>query len=153
LILRSEIRKSDIRLLRDSLRSLTGRELVDAALTDVEGTEAAFRAPFVLLSHNAERDPILTSYANLCALELLELSWDDAIALPSRLTAAAPERTERDRLLGEVSATGCIDDCSGIRISRNGRRFRIKRATVWNLTDETGHYHGQAATFREWAFL
>jgi hypothetical protein len=141
-----------IRLLRDSLRSLTGRELVDPALTDVEGAEAAFRAPFVLLSHNAERDPILT-YANLCALELFEFSWDDAIALPSRLTAAAPERAERDRLLVEVAANGYIDDYSGIRISRNGRRFRIKRATVWKLTDEAGHYHGQAATFREWAFL
>jgi two-component system chemotaxis sensor kinase CheA len=37
-----------------------------------------------------------------------------------------------------------------IRISRNGRRFRILHATVFNLLDQTGSYVGQAATFADW---
>ena len=29
-------------------------------------------------------------------------------------------------------------------------RFRIERATVWNVVDAGGVYRGQAATFSEW---
>ena len=67
-----------------------------------------------------------------------------------RLTAQAPNREERARLLAQVAAKGYIDDYSGVRISRKGRRFRIERATVWNLTDENGSPCGQAATFSKW---
>lgn len=38
-------------------------------------------------------------------------------------------------------------------IARTGRRFRIERATVWNLTDDAGRRCGQAATFRTWRYL
>ena len=69
--------------------------------------------------------------------------------MPSRLTAEAPDRIERARLLAEVAARGSIDDYSGVRISRTGQRFRIEQATVWNLTDETGQRCGQAATFQK----
>jgi hypothetical protein len=72
--------------------------------------------------------------------------------MPSRLTAEAPDRTERARLLAEVAARGFIDDYSGVRISRTGQRFRIERATVWNLSDDEGRRCGQAATFRTWRY-
>jgi len=52
-----------------------------------------------------------------------------------------------------VRDNGFIDDYSGIRISLNGRRFRINQATVWNVLDEAGAYAGQAATFSSWEFL
>ena len=58
--------------------------------------------------------------------------------MPSRLTAEAPDRAERARLLAEVTARGFIDDYSGVRISHTGPRFQIQRATVWNLTDDQG---------------
>jgi len=103
----------------------------------------------VVLSHNAAPDPILT-YGNLKALELFELSWEELAQMPSRLTAEAPDRAERARLLAAVAARGFIDDYSGVRISRTGQRFRIERATVWNLTDDAGQLCGQAATFRTW---
>ena len=73
--------------------------------------------------------------------------------MPSRLTAEAPNREERARLLAQVTQHGFIDDYSGIRISTRGRRFRIAQATVWNLRDETGHPCGQAAMFAHWEFL
>ena len=114
--------------------------------------EALFHAPFVVLSHDAAPDPILT-YGNRAALELFALSWEQLIRTPSRLTAEAPNRAERARLLAEVTSRGFIDDYSGIRISHTGKRFLIERATVWNLINDEGRLCGQAATFREWRYL
>ena len=131
--------------LRRSFHTLTGRDLIEPALSP----EALFHAPFVVLSHDTAPDPILT-YGNQTALDLFALSWAELIQMPSRLTAEAPDRADRARLLAEVTAYGFIDNYSGVRISRTGQRFLIERATVWNLTDEEGRPCGQAATFREW---
>jgi len=57
------------------------------------------------------------------------MSWAELTRTPSRLTAEAPNREERARLLAAVTARGFIDDYSGVRISKSGRRFRIARAT------------------------
>jgi len=139
-------------LLRRAFHALTGRDLIDAALSPEAAAAAIFHAPFIVLSHDAAPDPILT-YGNAKALELFELTWEELIRLPSRYTAEAPNRAERARLLARVTAQGFIDDYSGVRISRTGQRFLIERATVWNLTDDTGQRCGQAATFREWRYL
>ncbi len=137
---------------RRTFHALTGRHLLDPALAPEAAAEALFHAPFVVLSHDAAPDPLLT-YGNRVALELFALSWEELIRMPSRLTAEAPDRAERARLLAAVTDRGYIDDYSGVRISRAGRRFRIEHATVWNLTDEAGRRCGQAATFREWRFV
>jgi hypothetical protein len=60
------------RLLR-SFRALTGRPLLDPALSPEAAADGLFHAPFVVLSHDAAPDPILT-YGNLAALELFALS-------------------------------------------------------------------------------
>lgn len=138
-----------IALLRRSLRQLTGRDLLDGETTDAEAARLLFQAPLVLLSHNRAPDPMLT-YGNLSALSLFEMSWEELTSMPSRLTAEAPDREERARLLAQVAARGFIDDYSGVRITSRGRRFRIEHATVWNLTDANGNPCGQAATFSEW---
>jgi hypothetical protein len=111
-----------------------------------------FAAPFVLVSHGTEADPVL-NYGNAAALALWEMTWEELTRTPSRLTAEAPNRAERARLLAAVTRAGFIDDYSGIRISKNGRRFRIAQATVWNLLDKQGRHAGQAATFSDWEFL
>lgn len=139
-------------LLRRSLRQLAGRDLVPPGLDPVEAARAVFEAPFVVLSHDATPDPVL-SYGNRAALALFELSWVELTRMPSRLTAEAPDRDERARLLARVAAQGWIDDYSGVRISRTGRRFRIEQATVWNLVDADGRRRGQAATFASWRDL
>ncbi|MDG4594310.1 MAG: MEKHLA domain-containing protein [Candidatus Contendobacter sp.] len=139
-------------LLRRAFHALTGRDLIDAALSPEAAAEALFHAPFVVLSHDAAPDPILT-YGNAKALELFELTWEELTRMPSRYTAEAPDRAERERLLARVAAQGFIDDYSGVRISRTGQRFLIEQATVWNLTDDAGQRCGQAATFREWRHL
>jgi len=135
--------------LRRTFHTLTGHPLIDPMLSPDAAAEALFYAPFVVLSHNTAPDPLLT-YGNRTALELFALTWEELIQMPSRYTAEAPNRAERARLLAEVTARGYINDYSGVRIARTGQRFLIERATVWNLTDETGQRCGQAAMFREW---
>ena len=81
------------------------------------------------------------------------MSWEELTRTPSRLTAEAPNREERARLLAMVATRGFIDDYSGVRISKAGRRFKISRATVWNLLAQDGQPCGQAAMFREWELL
>jgi hypothetical protein len=138
--------------LRRTFHALTGRDLIDPTLSPEAAAEALFHAPFVVLSHDAAPDPLLT-YGNRAALELFALTWEELIQMPSRLTAEAPNRAERTRLLAQVVALGFIDDYSGVRIARTRRRFLIQRATVWNLTDDQGRLCGQAATFREWRYV
>lgn len=139
-------------MLVDSHRRLTGRELLPHSGDPAVLAQRLFAAPFVVVSHGTEADPLL-NYGNAAALALWEMTWDEFIGMPSRLTAEAPERDERAGLLAAVAARGFIADYSGIRVSKSGRRFRISRATVWNLADERGVHCGQAATFDQWEFL
>jgi hypothetical protein len=135
-----------------SLRHWTGRELMPGVVVPAELARAVFEAPFVVVSHGTEADPVL-NYGNRAALTLWEMSWEELTCTPSRLTAEAPSREERARLLETVTRRGFIDDYSGVRISKTGRRFRISRATVWNLLTEDGRPYGQAAMFDRWEFL
>jgi len=139
-------------LIARSLKHWTGRDLLPGDFTEAEFAEKVFHAPFVLVSHGIETDPVL-NYGNQAALALWEMSWAELTRTPSRLTAEAPNREERARLLAEVTARGFIDDYWGIRISKSGRRFRIAQATVWNLLDGRKMYAGQAAMFSRWDFL
>jgi hypothetical protein len=138
--------------LAHSFRKFTGRDLLPGVTDGRELAEELFHAPFVVVSHGTEADPIL-NYGNAAALALWEMSWDELTRIPSRLTAETPLREERARLLAAVAARGFIDDYAGVRISKSGRRFRIEQATVWNLVDADGAPCGQAATFAAWEFL
>jgi hypothetical protein len=143
---------AQVRLIARSLKHWTGRELLAGNFGPAEFAEKVFHAPFVLVSHGTEADPVLNC-GNQSALALWEMSWDELTRTPSRLTAEAPDREERARLLAAVERRGFIDDYSGIRISKTGRRFRIAQATVWNLVSENAGKCGQAAMFSQWKFL
>jgi MEKHLA domain len=140
------------RCLARSFKKWTGRDLLPGNDSPEELAERIFNAPFIIVSHGTQADPIL-NYGNQAALSLWEMSWDKFTRTPSRLTAEAPNRDERARLLETVTRQGYIDNYAGVRISKNGRRFEISRATVWNLVSEAGEPCGQAATFSEWKFL
>ena len=139
-------------LLLRSYRQLTGLDLLPAELSPVEASDALFHAPFVVLSHDSREDPVFT-YGNVAALRLFELEWSELVRMPSRLSAEAPNREERARLLHEVSLKGFINNYEGVRISRTGVRFRVRNALVWNLLDASGAKVGQAATFSQWDVL
>ncbi len=139
-------------LLARSLRQLTEREILPGNFSKVELARKVFEAPFVVVSHGTEADPVL-NYGNQAALDLWEMSWEEFTRTPSRLTAEAARREERAYLLENAIRHGFIDNYSGVRISKSGRRFEISRATIWNLAAETGEPRGQAAAFCEWKFL
>lgn len=136
-------------LLLASYRRLTGRDLLPAALPALQAARDLYHAPFVVLSHDTATDPVFT-YANLAAQRLFAMPWSEIVGMPSRLSAEAMRRDERQRLLDRVAADGYIDDYNGVRIAKTGRRFMISNSTVWNLTDASGVRRGQAATFSEW---
>lgn len=138
-----------LRLLVESYQRLTGKLLLADIPTEDEALRAAlWHAPFAIVAHGTEADPIFF-YGNQYALHSFEMSFDEFVRLPSRLSAEAVNRAARERLLRQVSEQGYIDDYSGMRIASSGRRFMIERGTVWNLTDAAGVQHGQAATFIE----
>ncbi len=136
-------------LIVSSHLHLLQRELLPATLDAVELARALYHAPFVVLAHDSAPDPVFF-YANLTAQALFEMPWRDMVRLPSRHSAEPLQREERQRLLDYVRRQGYIDDYAGIRISATGKRFRIARATVWNLLDAAGDSIGQAATFSAW---
>jgi|SRR6478735_2464946 len=134
-------------LVVDSYHRLTGRQLVDPGQSDL--WEACWSAPRVIVAHGTQVDPIFF-YGNQLALSCFELSFAAFTRLPSRYSAEPLARKERDALLARVHQRGFIDDYAGVRISASGQRFRIENAVVWNLLDEHGQLHGQAATFEHW---
>lgn len=138
--------------LASSFRHWLGRDLLAAPCEERALAEVLFGAPFVLVSHGTEVDPVL-NYGNRAALALWEMSWEELTRTPSRLTAEPVAREERARLLAQVTQHGHIADYSGVRITKSGRRFRIARAIVWNLRDGAGMHCGQAAMFDRWDFL
>ncbi|MGR9234775.1 MEKHLA domain-containing protein (plasmid) [Rhizobium leguminosarum] len=108
-------------LMAESFERSVGRSLTPEG----QGAEWLYdQSPAVVLAHNADADPRFI-YANRAAQACFEYSWDEFITLPSRLSAEAPDRAERDRLLNAVAA-------------------------VWDLVDRSGHRRGQAATFDSW---
>lgn len=129
-------------LLAGSFRRLVGRDLGAASAAWLYR-----HAPFCLLAHDGAADPCFI-YANEAAQACFGYSWAEFMGLPSRFSAEAPARDERERLLRAVKREGFIEDYQGMRIAKSGRRFLIKKAVVWELRDEAGARHGQAAMFR-----
>ena len=138
--------------LLTSFSSLVGQDLILRHGNIEEQAHALFHTPRVIVSHGIEDDPIL-NYGNKAALCLWEMTWDELVQTPSRKTAEPINRAERAKLLTRTRQNGYINDYSGVRISKTGKRFKINRAIVWNISDAHGQYCGQAATFNTWQFM
>ncbi|WP_448954662.1 MEKHLA domain-containing protein [Labrys neptuniae] len=144
-------RNADFATLLDrSLRRLTGRSLLPDGSTDADWLYA--QAPFCLLAHDTSTDPIFI-YGNKEVQACFEYDWEELTRLPSRLSAETPDRDERQRLLDTVKRQGFIADYRGVRVAKSGRRFLIEQAIVWEVFDEAGVRHGQAAMFETWRNL
>ena len=133
-------------LLTDSYARLVGAPLVPPG----KDADWLYRdAPFVVIAHGADRDPKFI-YANQVAQTCFEYSWQEFMTLPSRLSAEASDRAERQKLLDEVTRNGFLSGYRGLRVAKSGRRFIIEDGVVWELIDRAGLRHGQAATFLSW---
>jgi len=140
------------RLLADSYFHWTQQPLLPETGDDTQLARALYEAPFVLVSHGTEYDPIF-NYANRCAQSLWKLSWEQFTILPSRASAEPIEESRRQELLESAKKQGLIQNYQGTRISSDGRRFYIIDVTLWNVLDHNGQYHGQAAKFDRWEFV
>jgi hypothetical protein len=138
-------------LICRSYQHWTGRILVPMD-TAGSAVEMLMQAEFAVLSHDTRAEPVF-NYANLTAQRLFKMDWATFTQLPSRLSAEPVLQAERERFLQRVAAKGYIDDYSGIRIASDGSKFLITHAVVWNLLDEDGVYHGQAAMIPYWQHL
>ena len=148
----AQSRAAHVALLRDSLLRVSGRDIA-SGLDLSDGLDAAIqRAPYALLSHDPGEDPHFT-YGNATALALFEVTFDRLTSMPSRESAEPVERSERASLLARVADHGYISDYHGVRVSSTGRRFVIEDAIVWDVVDDDGVRHGQAALFERWTRL
>lgn len=138
--------------LLNSYHHWIGRELLERVGEPDFQAQALFEAPFVVVSHGREDDPIL-NYGNQMALDLWEMTWDRLVQAPSRLTAEPVNRAEREWMLEQARRRGYLDTYRGVRISATGRRFLVEDALIWNVVDHQGQGVGQAATFSRWTWL
>jgi hypothetical protein len=137
--------------LINSFQHWTKNSLLHINTSPVETAQALFEAPFALISHGTESEPIF-NYGNRKALELWELSWKEFTKMPSRRAAEELVHEERDRLLAEAATKG-FSYFSGVRITSTGKRFEIQDGILWNLLDKHNHLCGQAAVFSKCMFL
>ena len=141
------------KLLTDSFQRLVGRPLIAFPSHDPSLlAEALFDAPFVVVSHGTQADPIL-NYGNAVALQLWEMSWDELTATPSRETAEPANQAARTHAMDQVKKLGFTEGYQAVRISKSGKRFEIKNTVIWNVVTADGDFRGQAATFADWTFL
>jgi hypothetical protein len=137
-------------LLLTSYEHFVGRPLLPPGVSKADQGRWMYEdAPFCVLAHNTDADPCFV-YANKAAQRCFEYGWSEFISLHSRLSAEAPNREERQRLLDAVTRDGFASGYRGLRSAKSGRRFWIEDGLVWQLSDADGFLHGQAATFPTW---
>ncbi|RZT41716.1 MEKHLA domain-containing protein [Cupriavidus agavae] len=131
-------------LLTGSYERLLGKPLVPGDLSPTAAAAWLYEeAPFAILAHNTAPDPVFV-YGNKAAQRRFGYDWDEITALPSRLSAEAPNREERQRFLERVQRLGYEAGYQGVRITKSGHRFMIEEATLWQMIDADGVLHGQA---------
>lgn len=120
---KNHFHSAHIKLLVSNINLLTGENIIENN-NDIDNiAREIFFAPFVVMSHGTEADPIF-NYANQCALNLFEMTWEAFIKLPLRFSAEADSQDERDRILESVSKNGYVNDYTGVRISNKVSTFR-----------------------------
>ncbi len=138
--------------LLDSYAHWLKQELILRDGTPIQQAEHLFNSSFVVASHGVQEDPVL-NYGNQTALDLWEMDWHQFTQTPSKATAEPVNREERARMLEQAARQGYISDYRGVRISRTGKRFLVKRALIWNICKLDGTLLGQGATFSGWLYL
>ena len=125
---------SHVQLLLDSFARRVGRELVSRQGSAAEQAERLFRAPFVVVSHGTQADPVL-NYGNAAALALWEMTWAEAHPDPlaadgrggaSRRAGPAPGPDSRARLRPRLFRDSDLEDRPTVS-DRAGDRLEPRR--------------------------
>lgn len=138
-------------LLAQSYRRLLGQSLVPEGMSQPAAAQWLYEdAPFGILAHTAAADPVFM-YGNKAAQKCFDYTWQELTRLPSRLSAEAPNRKERQEFLERVKRDGFARGYRGVRVTKTGKRFMIEDATLWQLYDQDDHIHGQAVIIPRWS--
>ena len=84
------------------------------------------------------------------------MTLEEIMGLPSRYSAEPMLREARAAFLHQVASHGFIENYSGVRIAKDGSRFLIEQATVWNVVDlkqAPSQTLGQAVVIKAWHAL
>ena len=131
-------------LLTQTYCRLAGQSLVPEGMNPVVAARWLYEdAPFGVLAHTADADPVFM-YGNKAAQKRFEYTWQELTRLPSRLSAEAPHREERQEFLDRVKRDGFACGYRGVRVTKSGKRFLIEDATLWQLCSENDTFYGQA---------
>lgn len=131
-------------LLTQSYSRLVGQSLVPKEMNDWEAARWLYEdAPFGILAHTPDADPVFM-YGNKAAQKRFEYTWQELTRLPSRLSAEAPNREERQEFLDRVKRDGFACGYRGVRVTKSGKRFLIEDATLWQLYSQDDAFCGQA---------
>jgi hypothetical protein len=132
---------------------------ITPSLKDETLAERCRDAPFAVLSHSAtptNSQAAKFTYANVHAQELFEYPLEQLLALPSALSAEAPNREERATMLERSKRDGFFTNYVGIRISKSGKRFKMHDGVIWTVYDlhqdgtlDESKIVGQAAAFSQ----
>lgn len=142
-------------LLIESYFRKTQRPLFDEEIDISKASQALWEAPFAVVAHDTSEPEPLFVYANAKALDLFETEWEQFTGGIPSTRSADPEQEvqeERSALLNKVLEQGYCDDYQGWRRSLKGTRFKISKATVFNVDSPSGQRVGQAAVIREWEY-
>jgi hypothetical protein len=139
-------------ILNFSFHHWYGKDLIDGAENAYDLALKVYGAPFVLLSHGMEDDPVF-NYANESGQKLFGYDWKTFISLPSRLSAEQNVAEARQKALEESMRKGFSENYCGVRINQAGQKFMIKNVLLYKVTDENQRNYGLAALFSDWEFL
>jgi len=138
-------------LLAQSYCRLLGQSLVPEGMSGPAAAQWLYEdAPFGILAHTTDADPVFM-YGNKTAQKCFDYTWQELIRLPSRLSAEAPNREERQEFLERVKRDGFARGYRGVRVTKTGKRFMIEDATLWQLYDQGHRFHGQAVIIPRWS--
>jgi hypothetical protein len=104
-------------------------------------------APFGVLAQDASREPRFV-YANRAAQSFFECDWQEIVGMHSSLSAPDVNREARAAVMEGVLKNGYRSGYRGLRRTLPGRLFWIEDVTIWNIIDDEGIRHGQAALIR-----
>jgi PAS domain-containing protein len=138
-------------LLMSSYQHWTGDSLIENTKDVIQGL---MNTPFAIASHQGGDDPMF-NYANHQALALFKMAPEEIMGLPSRFSAEPMLREARAAFLHQVATHGFIENYAGVRIAKDGSRFLIEQATVWNVVDVKSPKQvlGQAVIIKAWHAL
>lgn len=138
--------------LMDSFQHYLSKDLIEPCGNKEQQAKSIYFSSRIVIAHDNKEEPRFI-FANRAATDLWEVEHHSFIGMPSKQSAEQEHRKDRARMLNQAKEKGYILNYSGIRVSKQGKRFFIENAIIWNVLDNKKNIIGQAATFEDWKYI